>query len=479
MMKKILNVLLMLFVLQWARAEVKMPAMFGDGMVLQQQTEAKLWGTAEAKSQVKITTGWNNELYKVKADADGRWSAYVSTPEAGGPYSIVIMDSKDTLKLENVLIGEVWFCSGQSNMEMPMKGFKSQPVDGANRAAALGKNPNIRLFTAARTSKVTPQYDIKGEWQEATPATIREFSATAYFFGRMLNEALDVPVGLIVAAWGGSACEAWMNPAWLKPEWLENYRYPMPDTDEAIPSKNRTASVLYNGMLHPFIGYSIKGAIWYQGEDNYDRASTYADQLSTMVSGWRKEWGIGDFPFYYCQIAPYEYGLITPEGKPVINSAFLREQQLKAESMIPNSGMAVLMDAGLRDCIHPRQKQVAGERLCYQALAKAYGVEGIVCDPPVYKSMEIKGDTIIITLDRNKMWPAGRGIFSSELFKVAGSDRVFHPAKAWIQQKHIYVKSEQVKHPVAVRYAFENWADGDLYGEEIPLSSFRSDDWEQ
>ena len=290
-----------------------------------------------------MKTGWDGKTYTTTAAADGKWKLAVETPVAGGPYDLTISDGQP-LTLKNVLIGEVWVCSGQSNMEMPMKGFKMQPVEGANMDAAYSRNPRIRLFTVGLNSQTTPQDTVKGHWSEACAESVREFSATAYYFGRMLNRVLDgVPVGLIVTAWGGSACEAWMNPAWLKPEWMKNYKYPVPAPGGKIPSKNRTATVLYNGMLHPLIGYTMRGVIWYQGEDNYDRAWSYADQLSTMVRGWRTEWGQGDFPFYFCQIAPYDYSLLFKEGEEVPNSAFLREQQAKAAELIPNSGMAVLL----------------------------------------------------------------------------------------------------------------------------------------
>lgn len=459
-----------------AWGKIFMPAFFSDGMVLQQEAAVNLWGKADPNKKIKITVEWDDKEVVVKSDKQGNWKAVIQTPSYGGPYDIVV-DDGTPYEVKNVLIGEVWICSGQSNMEMPMKGFKMQPVEGANIDAAYSKNNNIRLFTVGRNSQLEPQFDVKGEWKIAESESVREFSATAYYFGRMLNKVLDVPVGLIVTAWGGSACEAWMNKEWLKDEWLDGYRFPIPEKGQKIKSSNRTPSVLYNAMLHPLIGYTMKGVLWYQGEDNYDRAETYSDQLSTMVKGWREEWRQGDFPFYYCQIAPYDYSIITEKGKGVINSAYLREQQSKAEFIIPNCGMAVLMDAGLETCIHPRQKKIAGERLCLQALCKTYGVKGLVCDPPVYKSFEVKNDTVVVTFDRNKMWPAGKDVFESKNFKVAGEDRVFHPAKAWIVQKHVYVKSDKVKHPVAVRYAFENWADGDLFGEEIPVSSFRSDDW--
>lgn len=459
-----------------AYAKVKLPSFFSDGMVLQQSADVNLWGISSIGKKVEITTGWDGKVYHVPVDKQGCWKVVVRTPIAGGPYTITF-DDGDVTQITDIMMGEVWICAGQSNMEMPMKGFKMQPVDGANIDAAYSRNPDLRFFTVGRNSKLTPQDDVKGQWSESKAETVREFSATAYYFGYMLNKVLDVPVGLIVSAWGGSACEAWMNKNWLKPEWLENYRYKIPEEGEKIPSSNRTPTVLYNGMLHPLIGYTMRGVIWYQGEDNYDRAATYADMFSTMVKGWRAEWGQGDFPFYYCQIAPYDYSLITEKGGKIINSAYLREQQAKAELIIPNSGMAVLMDAGLETCIHPRQKKVAGERLCLQALVKTYGVKGLVCDPPIYKAMEVRNDTVIVSFDRNKMWIAGNGTFESKNFKVAGADRIFYPAKAWIVQKRVFVWSEQVKQPVAVRYAFENWADGDLFGEEIPISSFRSDDW--
>ena len=230
-------------------------------------------------------------------------------------------------------------------------------------------------------------------------------------------------------------------------------------------------------MLHPLIGLAMKGVIWYQGEDNWKRASTYADMFTTMIKGWRAEWKQGDFPFYYCQIAPYDYAIITAPGEPVINSAYLREQQLKAETMVPNVGMAVLMDAGMEKGIHPARKRVVGERLARLALVNDYGVEGVMAQSACYKKMEVKNDTVTVFFDRADMWINCKEKFASDLFEVAGEDRVFHPAKAWIERSKIKVKSEAVKSPVAVRYAFKNYAKGDLYCEDLPVSSFRSDNW--
>lgn len=456
----------------WATAEVKLPAFFSDGMVMQQQSQANLWGTATPSKTVTITTGWNKKVYIVHADKSGNWKLAVATPKAGGPYSITFNDGK-VLVLKNILMGELWICSGQSNMEMPMKGFKGQPVSNANMDILRSSNPNLRLFTVKRTSKLTPQNDVVGEWSEASPASVYKFSATAYYFGRLVQETLHVPVGLIATSWGGSACEAWMTADWLK-------AFPdakIPQSEDDIKSPNRTPTVLYNGMLHPLIGITMRGVIWYQGEDNYNRANTYLDMFSTLIKGWRAQWNEGDFPFYYCQIAPYDYGIITESGKEVINSAYLREAQMKTEQNVDNTGMAVLLDAGLEKGIHPRDKYIAGERLALLALNKTYKIDGISGDAPYYQSMEVKHDTVVLSFERAPMW-LNSVDGESKLFKVAGADKVFYPAKAWISRSKVYVQCAEVKNPVAVRYAFDNYVKGDLFGGNgIPVSSFRTDSW--
>ena len=221
----------------------------------------------------------------------------------------------------------------------------------------------------------------------------------------------------------------------------------------------------------------MKGVIWYQGEDNWNRAHTYADMFTTLINGWRTEWKQGDFPFYYCQIAPYDYGIITERGKEVINTAYLREAQAQVEHRVPNTGMAVLLDAGMEKGIHPARKQVAGERLALLALTKTYGIEGVNGESPYYKSIEIKNDTVIVSFERAGMWISGKNCFESKNFEVAGEDKVFYPAKAWIERSKMLVKSEMVPHPVAVRYGFVNYVEGDVYCDGLPLGSFRSDDW--
>ena len=473
-MRKILLTLMAAVFATASQAKVWMPAIFESGMVLQRETSVKLWGTTDANKTVKVTTSWNEKTYLIKADRSGKWQIPVATPKAGGPYTVSVSDGEE-LVFENVLIGEVWLCAGQSNMEMPMKGFPSQPIDNGNMDVLHSSDPLLHLFTAKRTSRVEPIDTITGSWKEAMPESVREFSATAYYFGRELRRILNVPVGLIVTAWGGSSCEAWMDREHVKQFVTEKSPYQVPYTTSDIKSPNRQPTVLYNAMLHPIIGYGIRGAIWYQGEDNVPRYQDYAQQMKTMVTLWREQWGIGEFPFFYCQIAPYDYSLINW----TINSALLREQQYFAEKEIPNTGMAVLMDAGIKLGIHPPQKNIAGERLALLALSKTYGIKGIVCQSARYKSMTVENGAAILSFENDKMNLYGKNSsFTSKLFEIAGDDRVFYPAKVELhKRKFLKVSAPEVPNPVAVRYAFHDWADGDLYCDNLPLSSFRTDSW--
>ena len=467
-MKKILLIICVLFCLS-AQAKVKLPSIFSDNMVLQQQSECNIWGWAEPGTRVSISTSWDKKNYMVMANKEGRFQVSVKTPKAGGPYFIGFKD-KDYVLLNNVMIGEVWLCSGQSNMDMKMKGYKGQPVEGALEDLMTGNDPELRFFTSKLCAALTPQDDVAGQWSEGTTANLRNCSATAYYFAHSLRKTLGVPVGLIITAYGGSACEAWMNPEWLQAFPQVQQQITQEDVDK---KKQRCPTALYNGQLHPFIGYGIKGAIWYQGEDNVPRYSFYADLLKTMVEGWRSEWKQGEFPFYFCQIAPFEYDLLGWKH----NSAYLREQQLKAEEIIPNARMAVLMDAGLEYGIHPRKKRQAGERLALLALGNTYDMKGLP-DFATYKNMEIQGDTCIISFDRSKEWVYFEHGTTSNNFEVAGKNKVFHPAtKVWTSRNKVYVKCDDVFEPVAVRYAFKNYVDGDLMHDGLPVSSFRTDDW--
>ena len=465
----VMVLLFYLFTLLPLSAKVRLPQFFSNNMVLQQQSECNIWGKADVNKDVIIMTSWDNKEYVAEVDSKGNFQVKVKTPKAGGPYDIALSDGSEMLKLQNILIGEVWICAGQSNMEMQMKGFKQQPVEGTTEELLRCKDPQLRLFTVKRHVSLTPEWDVTGQWNEANSASVRDFSATAYYFGKALRQTLDVPVGLIVTSWGGSACEAWMAPEWLKA---------FPKVQQTITEEDlkkleqRCPSALYFGQLKPLIGYTMRGAIWYQGEDNVPRYDYYAELMKTMVEGWRKEWNQGEFPFYYCQIAPYDYSLIDWK-----NSQYLREQQAMAETMIPNARMAVLMDAGLEYGIHPRKKRQAGERLAILALSHTYDVNGLP-EFAVYKEAEFRNDTTVISFDRSKEWVYFENGTTSENFEVAGADRVFHPAtKVWVSRNHVYVVCDGVKQPVAVRYAFMDWAVGDLMHDGLPVSSFRSDHW--
>lgn len=457
------------------RAEISLPQFIANGMVLQQQANVPLWGTSKPNAKITVATSWDNSQTVVNTNKDGEWKVILSTPSAGGPYSITFSENgANSITLSDILIGEVWLCSGQSNMEMPMKGYKGQPVYDSNIDMLKSDNNNIRLFTVKRNSTIQPQTDVSGEWEVSSPATVREFSAVAYHYGKLLNEVLDVPVGLICSSWGGSWIESWMDKEMLST--FSDVKIPANESD--MKEKNRTPTTLYNAMISPLEGYGIRGVLWYQGESNYDRHESYLELFKTMVSEWRSRWNQGDFPFYYCQIAPYDYEIVTAKGKEVINSAYLREAQMKAESEIPNAGMTVLMDVGSEFGIHPPNKKVVAERLALQALSKTYNVEGINADSPVYKDMKIEGDTIILSFDRSDMWISNLNNNNFENFEVAGEDRHFHKAKAWVNRSKVHVKSDNVKNPVALRYAFRNFAQGDLFGtDELPVSSFRTDDW--
>ena len=448
-------------------AKVRLPQFFSDGMVLQQQSECNLWGWAEPGKKVSISTSWDKKSFMVTARKDGLFSLKVKTPEAGGPYFIGFKD-QDYVQLNNVMIGEVWICSGQSNMEMQMKGFKQQPVEGTTEELLRCKDANLRLFTVKRHASLTPEQDVTGQWNEANSASVREFSATAYYFGRALRQVLDVPVGLICTSWGGSACEAWMHPDWLKAFPKVNQHVTEADVEKL---QQRCPTALYNGQLKPLVGYTMRGAIWYQGEDNIPRYDYYATLMKAMVEGWRSDWKQGNFPFYYCQIAPYDYSLIGWE-----NSQYLREQQAKAETMIDNARMAVLMDAGLEYGIHPRKKRQAGERLALLALSNTYEQKGLP-DFATYKEVSFQNDTAVVSFDRSKEWVYFEHGPKSQNFEIAGADRVFYPAEAWVSRNRVYVHSDKVKAPVAVRYAFRDWVEGDLMHDGLPVSSFRTDDW--
>lgn len=466
--KQIPGIALSFMVSAIAFAQPKPASIFTDNMVLQQKADVAIWGTDQPGKKVQITTSWNGQKYAIVTDADGKWMTKVSTPKAGGPYDVTISDGKQ-VKLSNVLIGEVWLCAGQSNMEEPMKGFKASPVANSNDAILHSKNKNIRVITVPRSSKTEPQTGFKAQWAEASPASIADFSATGYYFGKLVQEITDVPVGLICVSYGGSCIQAWMS----KETSCAFEKTQIPEKGDSIKVPNRTPTTLFNGMLNPVIGYGIKGCIWYQGETNYQEPDKYPDMLKTMVNDWRKRWNVGEFPFYFTQIAPYDYFLLTPNDKSEKNnSAYIRASQLKAKSMIPNSGIAILLDAGVENNIHPYDKKMPGERLAYQALAKTYGVTGFGYDSPEVDQLTVKDSTVTLTL---KNIPNGITSYDKTvtLFEIAGADNQYYQAKAVLGRKSITLTAPQVKCPVAVRYAFRNYVEAQVFNTEgLPMGTF-------
>lgn len=454
--------------------DILLPPFFSDNMVLQQQTEAPIWGWAKPGTTVRITTSWDKRSHTGLADSLGRWKIRVRTPAAGGPYSLVVGQSRER-RIENVMIGEVWLCSGQSNMEIPMKGYPDEPLHQNDEAVSRSSEPMIRLYTVPRALHLRKQDLAKGAgWEQADPGSVAGYSAIAYYFGRMLHDRLKVPIGLVNISYGGSPAEAWMSEEALRE--FPEVRIPPPG-DSAHMNK-LTPTAIYNAMLHPFAGFAIKGCIWYQGESNYERPGSYERIFRALVTQWRNEFGRGEFPFYYCQIAPYDYTLLPPHHQEErYNSAYLRDAQRSALGKIPNSGMAVLMDLGEEKNIHLQEKNTIGKRLADMALARTYGIPGIAHKSPAFERMSVDGNAVTLYFS-----DAPGGLSSKgkplTLFEVAGSDRVWRQADAVITGDRVMLTSKEVGRPVAVRYAFRNFVRAELFSAEgLPVSSFRTDDW--
>lgn len=457
-------VLLVSFLLlaEGTQAKITIPSFFSNGMVLQQQSMVAIWGSSDKQQQkVAVKTSWNNRKYTTRTDELGNWKVKVETPVYGGPYIVEISDG-EVVCIENVLIGEVWLCSGQSNMDMRVSGRYGDPVLGSLDAIVTSENPEIRMFMVGSKMTSAPLTDCEGIWQEASSETVPDFSAAGYFFARKLNEVLRIPVGIIHASYGGSRVEAWMSKAAI-----ESYK----DLEDV-----HNASILYNGMLSPVVGYGIRGCLWYQGEANVDAPDLYTQLFPSLVNDWRKKWGMGEFPFYYAQIAPFNYNKGEGKGK---NSAYLREAQTACLKLIPSSGMIILTDIGDARTIHPMEKEAVGNRFAYMALGRTYGKKGFPTTGPLYKSMQTEGNKITLSFDE-----MGKGLttYRQQLtgFEVAGEDKVFHPANARFGKdaQTVIVSSPEVEQPVAVRYAFKDYIKGTLYNMSgLPASSFRTDNW--
>ncbi len=488
-----------------AHADVKLPAVIGSHMVLQRDVEARVWGWADVGEQVTVTVG-DKQMPTVTADAEGQWIVKVPAHSAGGPVRIVVQGN-NTITLDNVLFGDVWVCSGQSNMTWQL--LKSR---NGKAEIAEADFPRIRLFTVPREPAGQPQEDCTGQWVECSPATIATFSGVAYFFGRHLHRELDVPIGLVHSSHGGTPVAAWTPLSVLQtgpdadtlfqrhrdyaaryPQALQNYEAAMEKWAQAAsdartqgnpePPKPRKPiapekspiqpAVLYNGMIHPLTTLTIKGAIWYQGENNVAMAHLYRQMLPRMIQGWRREWDQGDFPFGIVQLA----NCMDPESQPVESTwAELREAQAITARTVPNCGLAVTIDIGGQN-IHPTNKQDVGKRLGLWALAKVYG-QDVIFSGPEYDRMTVENSTIRITFKHTAGGLVVKDVDALKGFAIAGDDRKFVWADATIDGDTVIVRSPQVTQPVAVRYAWSNNPECNLYNKaDLPAIPFRTDDW--
>lgn len=460
-------VLIFIFLVFNAKAQINLPAFFADGMVLQQKSQVKIWGNAPAGKRIHLSTSWDKKHYQTLTDTAGKWLVKVTTPAAGGPYQINVLGA-GKVTISNILIGEVWLCSGQSNMDIPLKGYPNTPILNANDILMDAPDDGIRMFHVGLRTAAQPQTDVKGRWQAADAASAQTFSAVGYQFARFIHQHLKVPVGIIQATWAGSAIEAWMDKRLVADVLKDSL-----STDKSLSSaEHRTPGNIYNGMIAPLTGYGIAGLIWYQGEQNRYNYYSYPMLQTAMVTAWRKGWGCGNWPFYYVQIAPMHYPALQQTLVPR-----MREAQLKITESLPNSGVAIAIDAGEEHNIHPANKTIIARRLAYWALGANYQKKGIAYKSPRFSAMVIDQDTARVKFADA---PNGLTTFGKNItqFEIAGNDKVFYPAAAVLRNSVVNVHSESVKHPVAVRYAFKDWAVGELYSTDgLPVSSFRTDSW--
>ncbi|MFO1496934.1 MAG: sialate O-acetylesterase [Verrucomicrobiota bacterium] len=480
------------------RAEVKLPGIFGDDMVLQQGMAVPVWGWASEGETV--TVQFRDQKVTTVAK-DGKWQVRLRKLAAGGPDTFTV-SGKNEIRLSNVLVGEVWVCSGQSNMEWPLnRSFEPQT------AIAQSGNPAMRLFTVPKLKANAPTNNVNGKWSLCGPDSSPGFSAVAYFFGRDLQKALGVPIGLIHTSWGGSPAEVWMtddvlsaNPDYKTtildayPKALQAYQAALADFEKETaelakdgkkPTRNKPTppywkpTELYNGMIAPLVPYAIRGAIWYQGESNAGRAHQYRTLFADMIRNWRRDWGQGNFTFLEVQLAPWDKGkkrtLADITSSPGDSDwAELREAQVLATKTLPSVGMAVITDVGDKDDIHPTKKEPVGARLALAARAIAYG-EKIPFSGPSYRRLKVEGDKAILSFDH-----VGRGLEArgGELqgFAVAGADHKFVWAKAEIDGDKVVVSSPQVAQPVAVRYGWSDFPVVNLWNKDgLPAVPFRTD----
>ena len=454
-----------------AGAKVTLPAIFSDNMVLQQKAEVNLWGKASPGEVVTVLPSWDKKTYQVTASNNGKWKLVLKTPASMKDQSLVVK-GENTITIHNVLIGEVWLCTGQSNMEFPVARdpkvkWKTGILNEEDEMKDAGYS-EIRLFHVEhQLAHDVEKEDCKGQWMVCSPENVKEFSAVGFTFGRKLYKDLQIPVGLIQSTWGGTHAESWTKMAVMKDNPL--YADVLTEFDKGNIKREKdeckVPSTLWNGMIAPILGYTVKGNIWYQGESNSVRYEKYQEVFTNLIQSWRKEWGQGELPFYFVQIAPHYR---QPAG--------IREAQLKTwQSGLKNIGMAVVTDAADSTDIHPRNKRVTGERLAAWALAKQYGKK-TACSGPVYKSMKVKDGKVVLTFEfatEGLQTPDGSPVKG---FFISGSDARFYPATAVIEGSKLVLSSSEVPQPVAVRYGYGDFFRVNLYNRSgMPAVPFRTD----
>lgn len=459
MKNNIQHLILILLLSSGAFANVTLPTFFSDNMVLQRNAEVTVWGTANPSEEVVIRPSWSKEEYKVKADKYANWSIKIKTSDAGGPYTISFKGYNEVI-LKNILLGEVWICSGQSNMEMSA----DWGITNGDEEVRNANYPNIRLFTVPKTTAMTPQNNLPGSWLVCSPETMKHFSAVGYFFGKRLQEDLKgVPIGLISSNWGGTPAEIWT------PEQVIRNDETLAEAAKKIvpfdwgPSEPGRA---FNAMINPLVGFKIAGVIWYQGESNLG-AVTYDKTFGALITSWRRLWNY-DFPFYFVQIAPYNY------DNDQYGAAIIRNAQRKVVQQLANTGMVVTSDISPTNDIHPKDKKSVGTRLANLALANTYKTYTAVVNGPLYRQMKTEKNKLIVSFDY------GEGLCfknkKSAQFEIAGADGIFYVAEASIKNNTVILQSDKVKVPVKVRFAWRNTTQSDLFNKvNLPASTFISE----
>lgn len=470
------HLLAILLIANCAVADVTLPNIFGNNMVLQRESKVYIWGVSDPFEEIEVKGSWCDQAKAAaKADSNGIWQVKIKTSSAGGPYTLKVK-ANNTIQYDNIMLGDVWICSGQSNMEMPVEGFsfENQPIKNSSQEIRNANHPQIRLFTVANFASSEPVKDCNGHWDVCIPSTAKNFSAVGYFFGRDLFDELKIPIGLIDCTWSATPIEAWMqstvfqNDSNLTDIIRKNEQNS--DDDLSIPSQRKPYR-LYNGMVNPIIPYCIKGVIWYQGESNIGQADNYRKLFKALIIDWRNAWELGNFPFIFVQLT--NYGKVTEEPTES-DWAELRDAQISALAL-PNTGMAVTIDIGEANNIHPQNKQDVAKRLALWALANCYDKK-FVFSGPVFNSMEISQKKIILSFDyaENGLKIKDGNILNG--FAISGDGKVFYWANAIIENNKVIVSSEKIDYPVAVRYG---WADNPQCSlcnmSGLPAAPFRID----